>query len=174
MMLVNGDVNSDFMVVAFSCETSSTAAQVPNGGSEPAKYTISALPEVYLLRLFYQVCMRLELCGLGTYRYPTMHFNSASSNNSSSNSGKFKGRASKYVLWKFTKSMNCIFRIEKHWSYLHFDVNLRPLWLTVSTWNSFPDQRPVGNDNDLKLKMVDRNHPSTEKNNRNQSTVIMC
>lgn len=41
-----------------------TAAQVPVGGSEPAKYTPSVPSEVYLLRLCYQVCMDLGQTGI--------------------------------------------------------------------------------------------------------------
>lgn len=46
---------------------------VPNLKLQPDKYTPGFLA-MYLLYPFYQICIRHNLFGLGTTRYPTMHF----------------------------------------------------------------------------------------------------
>lgn len=113
-----------FMVLAFSRE-SSTAGQVPTGGLDPAKCIINALPEVVCL--FYQVCMRLDLCGLWKRDIPQCISAQSETGQAPIGSVCFKGGALNYVLWKVTKPMNWIFRTEKHRILLPVMLSLRPL-----------------------------------------------
>lgn len=61
-----------------ACEKYKPYHSLARGCCRPhaAKYA-PGLPDVYLLRPFYQVCIRCYLCGLGTPRPPTECFTSA-------------------------------------------------------------------------------------------------